>query len=106
MARQPLPLAREVTERLLSYQHPDERPADFARRLGITPQVLNGYLNNGATVSTEKLVEILRHAPWINARFVLTGEEARSDDEAYRRGMREAVGAFEDLVRDLRARYG
>lgn len=71
-------VAREVAARILAMRKEGETDADFARRLGITPQLLNHYKKGGGA-SVEAVARITKNDP--RAYWLLTGEEHTPRDE-------------------------
>lgn len=64
--------AQEVAQRILGLQRAEESDADFARRLGITPQRLHHYKQGGGA-SLEAILEIAKHTHL--AFYLLTSKE-------------------------------
>lgn len=86
-------LGLDVAQRILLLRRDDERTVDFARRIGLSPQVLYNYAAelNGASLEA---VAIVASRTNVNPRWLLTGEGAREVDvaaevEPYQHGVRE-----------------
>lgn len=68
--RPPQPPRLEIAKRILELQKPDEIDAAFARRLGVSAQVLQNW-KDGKGVSIDAVVTVLEHVPTIDAYALL-----------------------------------
>lgn len=107
MSRQDASAAKQVAGRILTLQRTDESDADFARRLGVSPQLLNHYKQGGgASVSAlAKIIERGHDAVWLvtgRGGRGATGALSVSELEEIEEGLRE----MEAKVRELRERFG
>jgi len=102
-------LTRSVAERILSLKRSDETDSSFARRIGVSPQVVSNYRSGSNGASLEILAAVVRNTE-ASAHWLVTGDGSRFrvPDEA-RHAVVQAVESFasdaERLLRDLRARY-
>lgn len=53
-------LKKEVASRILSLRRPDELDAEFARRLGVSPQVVNNFRSGRPGAGLETVVQVVR----------------------------------------------
>lgn len=66
-------LKRQVADRILSLHRPDETDSEFARRLGLSPQVINHYRTGRQGAALESVVQVVR-ATGVNMHWLVTGE--------------------------------
>lgn len=100
---------REAVERLLSLQEPDESDADFAQRIGVTPQVLSNYKNQQHALSLKSALRIHRQAG-ISLDWLLSGDGAprldREDSQDFVEGgrfvYRRLLRSLLDVMKDAR----
>ena len=100
---------REAVERLLSLQEPDESDADFAQRIGVTPQVLSNYKNHQHAISLESALQIHDQAG-ISLDWLLVGNgaprpddgESQEYDEGGRFVYRRLLRSLLDVINDAR----
>jgi transcriptional regulator with XRE-family HTH domain len=84
--------------------------AEVARHAGVHENQVQRWISGSTRVPAEFLARYVEVVP-VNPRWLLTGEgnpdtPADATEAAYRAGAREVTGVLEDIVRDLRARYG
>lgn len=89
-------------DRLLSLQEPGESDADFARRLGIAPQVLSNYKNGHHGLSLESALKVHENAG-ISLNWLLAGHgspwmSGEEEDRAFDAGSRYV---FDRLARSV-----
>jgi hypothetical protein len=83
---------------------------EVAHRTGDPYKNVQRWIKGPTRVPADFLARYVTAVP-VNPRWLLTGEgnpdtPADAAEAAYRAGAREVTGVLEDIVRDLRARYG
>lgn len=89
-----------VLKRILALRKPKERESDFARRIDVSPQVMNNWTKGRQnTVSVDVLADVVR-ATGVSADHLLLGKlPAERHGEA--RDAIEEIGAIVDRIRRL-----
>lgn len=105
------PRAHPVARRLLELKPPTDSLAAYAETLGLSPQKLSNWLNNGDAPSYDAILELLTKND-LNPMWLLTGQPPVRRVEPEEADLRlwlartAVVGAFEDVEALLRSSLG
>lgn len=101
---------RQVAQRILSLKQGDETDSAFARRLGLTPQLVSNYRSGRHGASLDAVIEVVRHTE-VNPRWLLTGEGRRDGaggeegEEVVPRILGEVIDSVDGLMEELEAKF-
>jgi transcriptional regulator with XRE-family HTH domain len=101
---------REIAQRILRLRRDGEGFAEFARRVGISPQVVSNYRSGLHGASVEAVSAVCMATP-VNAHWLITGtgpiERAEEDGiSAYGAGVRDTTDRITAAVAEIRLQHG
>jgi transcriptional regulator with XRE-family HTH domain len=101
---------REIAQRILRLRRDGEGCAEFARRIGLSPQMVSNYRSGLHGASVEAVSAVCTAAP-VNAHWLITGtgpiERAEGDGiSAYGAGVRDTTDRIAATVSEIRLQHG